>query len=180
VRLDAEQARELIVDFASFFRRTLKHHGEFVTLAEELDYVEHYVRFEKIRFGKQLEVAYNVAPGTESIVLPVLTIQPLVENAINHGISSKIGGGLIEIATQTVENGDVLIKVSDNGIGIESELIPHLLEAKTSRSKGLGMALKNIQERLQKLFGEQYSLKIESTAGVGTTVSFIVPRLRRN
>jgi LytS/YehU family sensor histidine kinase len=180
VRLDAEQARELIVDFASFFRRTLKHHGEFVTLAEELDYVEHYVRFEKIRFGKQLEVAYNVAPGTESIVLPVLTIQPLVENAINHGISSKIGGGLIEIATQTVENGDVLIKVSDNGIGIESELIPHLLEAKTSRSKGLGMALKNIQERLQKLFGDEYRLQIESTPGVGTTVSFIVPRLRRN
>lgn len=180
VRIDADQARELIVDFASFFRRTLKHHGEFVTLAEELDYVQHYVRFEQVRFGKQLEVEYDIAPGTESVVLPVLTVQPLVENAINHGLAPKIGGGKVRITTATVDYGDVLITVSDDGVGIDPEVLPRLRTADASKSKGLGMALANIRERLQKLFGEDYQLKIESEPGKGTTVSFQVPRLRRN
>ncbi len=180
VRLDADQARELIVDFASFFRRTLKHHGEFVTLAEELDYVEHYVRFEKVRFGKQLAVEYEIAPGTEGVVLPVLTVQPLVENAINHGLAPKIGGGTVRVKTSTVDYGEVLIQVSDDGIGIEAEAVPRLLEGGASKTKGLGMALGNIQERLQKLFGEDYRLAVESEPSRGTTVSFIVPRLRRS
>ncbi len=180
VRIDADQARELIVDFASFFRRTLKHHGEFVTLAEELDYVEHYVRFEQVRFGKQLAVEYNIAPGTEGVVLPILTVQPLVENAINHGLTPKIGGGTVRIKTETVDYGDVLITVSDDGVGIEPEVLPRLLASQSSKSKGLGMALGNIKERLQKLFGEDYQLKVESEPGKGTTVSFLVPRLRRN
>ena len=180
VRLDADQARELIVDFASFFRRTLKHHGEFVSLAEELDYVAHYVRFEQVRFGQHLSVEYNIAPGTEGVVLPILTVQPLVENAINHGLSPKIGGGVVRVTTATVDYGDVLITVSDNGVGIEPDALPRLLSSQASRSGGLGMALGNIQERLQKLFGEDYRLKIESRPGLGTSVSFLVPRLRRN
>ena len=180
VRLDADQARELIVDFASFFRRTLKQHGEFVTLAEELDYVEHYVRFEQVRFGKHLTVEYAIAPGTEGVVLPVLTVQPLVENAINHGLAAKIGGGTVRVSTTTVDYGDVLVTVSDDGIGIEPEALPRLLSGNMARSRGLGMALGNIRERLQKLFGDDYDLKIESTPGGGTTVSFRVPRLRRN
>ncbi len=181
VRLDADQARELIVDFASFFRRTLKQHGEFVTLAEELDYVQHYVRFEQVRFGKQLAVEYQIAPGTEGVVLPILTVQPLVENAINHGLTPKIGGGTVKVTTSTVDYGDVLVTVSDDGIGIEPEELARLQNtAQTSKSKGLGMALGNIRERLQKLFGEDYQLKVESEPGKGTAVSFLVPRLRRN
>lgn len=180
IRIDADQARELIVDFASFFRRTLKHHGEFVTLAEELDYVEHYVRFEKVRFGKQLTVEYEIAPGTEGVVLPVLTVQPLVENAINHGLAPKIGGGTVRVQTSTVDYGEVLITVSDDGIGIERAALPHILSAEGSKSKGLGMALGNIKERLEKLFGEDYQLRVESEPGKGTQVSFLVPRLRRS
>lgn len=180
IRIDADQARELIVDFASFFRRTLKQHGEFVTLAEELDYVDHYVQFEKIRFGRQLQIEYQIGTGTESVVLPILTIQPLVENAINHGIAPKIGGGRLIVSTEALEHGDVLIRVADNGIGIDPQQLPRLLEAKSSKSKGLGMALRNIQERLQKLFGEGHQLQIESQPGQGTTVSFVIPRLRKS
>jgi len=179
VRLDAEQARELIVDFANFFRRTLKQHGEFVTLAEELDYVKHYIRFEQIRFGKALKVTYDIAPGTDTLLLPVLTLQPLVENAVNHGLGPKIGGGRVTIRTRTVDDGDVLIIVEDNGIGIAAEVLPKLFTAKASSSKGLGMALSNINNRLQKIFGGTYELKIESELDKGTQVSFRVPRLRR-
>ncbi len=180
VRIDAEEARELIVDFASFFRRTLKHHGEFVTLSEELDYVQRYVRFEQIRFGKALSVSYDIAPGTEMLLLPVLTIQPLVENAINHGVGPKIGGGHVHVATQTVEDGDVLITVEDDGVGITADAIKKLFRPKTGSGKGLGMALVNIKERLQKLFGVEYELKVESTPDKGTRVMFRVPRLRRS
>jgi sensor histidine kinase YesM len=114
------------------------------------------------------------------VVLPVLTVQPLVENAINHGLAPKIGGGVVRVTTATVDYGDVLIKVSDNGMGIEPEKIAKLFSAEAAKTRGLGMALRNIQERLQKLFGEDYRLKVESEPGQGTTVSFLVPRLRRN
>lgn len=180
VRIDAEEARELIVDFANFFRRTLKHHGEFVTLAEELDYVQHYVRFEQIRFGKALNVTYDIAPGTETLLLPILTVQPLVENAINHGLGPKIGGGMVHIKTRTVEDGDVLITVSDDGVGMPPELVGKLFKPETSTGKGLGMALSNIKDRLQKLFGAEYELKVESNSKTGTHISFRVPRLRRS
>ncbi len=180
VRIDAEQARELIVDFANFFRRTLKQHGEFVTLAEELDYVKHYVRFEQVRFGKALAVSYKIAPGTDTLLLPVLTLQPLVENAINHGIGPKIGGGQVQIKTKTVENGDVLITVEDDGIGMSAENLANLFKPKTSTGKGLGMALANIRERLQKIFGDDYELKVESAPDKGTRITFRIPRLRRS
>jgi two-component system LytT family sensor kinase len=180
VRLDPEQAREMIVVFANFFRRTLKHHGEFVTLAEELDYVQHYVRFEQIRFGKALRVTYDIAPGTETLLLPVLTVQPLVENAINHGLGPKIGGGQVHIKTRTVEDGDVLITVEDDGVGIPPEMLAKLFKPKMGSSAGLGMALFNIKDRLQKLFGSDYELKVESRLESGTKVSFRVPRLRRS
>jgi two-component system LytT family sensor kinase len=180
VRIDADEAREVIVDFANFFRRTLKHHGEFVTLAEELDYVQHYVRFEQVRFGKALNVDYEIAPGTETVLLPVLTLQPLVENAINHGLGPKIGGGTVKIKTCAVEDGDVLITIEDDGVGMTQEMLRKLFKPKTSSGKGLGMALTNIRDRLQKLFGEDYELSIESNLNKGTKISFRVPRLRRS
>jgi LytS/YehU family sensor histidine kinase len=177
VRLDAERSRELIVDFADFFRRTLKHHGEFVPLAEELDYVAHYLRFEQVRFGKNLKVRYDITPGTESVVVPVLTVQPLVENAVVHGLAPKIGGGTIKIRTSTVDYGDVLVEVSDNGMGMESNELERVL--KPERSTGLGMALSNIHLRLQKLFGPEYGIELQSKPNKGTTVSFRVPRLKK-
>lgn len=177
VRLDAEQARELVVDFADFFRRTLKHHGEFVTLAEELDYVQHYVRFEKVRFGSNLQISYDLAPQTESVLLPVLTVQPLVENAIQHGIGRKVGGGTVQVTTRSVRNGDVEIIVEDNGIGIAAETLARIREGKKVND-GLGLALNNINERLQKIFGSEYELQIESQLDVGTKISFRVPRIK--
>ena len=178
VRVDADQARDLIVDFANFFRRTLKHHGEFVTLAEELDYVEHYVRFETVRFGSSLSVSYDVAVQTESVLLPLLTVQPLVENAIQHGVAQKIGGGHVLISTRAVEDGDVEITIEDDGVGIAPDMLERI-RVGSNTSNGLGMALSNINERLQKIFGPEYFLQIESTPDVGTKVSFRIPRLRR-
>jgi two-component system LytT family sensor kinase len=177
IRVDADQARELIVDFADFFRRTLKPHGEFVTLSEELDYIAHYVRFETVRFGPALSVEYELAPETETVLLPLLTVQPLVENAIQHGIAQKIGGGHILIKTRTVTDGDVEISVEDNGIGIEAESLTRIKRSQAS-SSGLGLALHNINERLQKIYGSDYQLTIESQLGLGTKISFRIPRLK--
>ncbi|NWJ45396.1 MAG: histidine kinase [Chloroflexi bacterium] len=177
VRLDAERARELIVDFASFFRRTLKQHGEFVLLSEELDYVKHYLRLEQVRFGTNIRVSYDIGTGTEQVVVPVLTVQPLVENAVNHGLAPQIGGGTIVIQTRTIDDGDIVIEVNDNGVGMDEATLAKAL--KPEHSEGLGMALSNINERLHKLFGSQYSLKIESELGKGTKVVFRVPRVKR-
>jgi two-component system LytT family sensor kinase len=179
VRIDAEGARELIVEFANFFRRTLKHpHGEFVTLAEELDYVNHYLNFEKVRFGNNLKVKIDIAPGVENVVIPVLTVQPLVENAVQHGINPKIGGGTVKIKASYLSFGEVLIEVSDDGMGMDLATKGRI-PRQSRQNDGLGMALGNIEQRLQRLFGSEYTLGVESAPGVGTKVSFRVPRSRR-
>jgi LytS/YehU family sensor histidine kinase len=179
VRIDAEGARELIVEFANFFRRTLKHpHGEFVSLAEELDYVNHYLNFEKVRFGNNLKIKIEITPGVESVVIPILTIQPLVENAVHHGISPKIGGGTVRIKAGYLSFGEVLIEVSDDGVGMDLASTGRV-PRQSRQSDGLGMALANIEQRLQRLFGSEYTLSVESAPGVGTKVSFRVPRSRR-
>jgi two-component system LytT family sensor kinase len=131
-----------------------------------------------VRFGPALSVEYELAPETETVLLPLLTVQPLVENAIQHGLAQKIGGGRILIKTRTVTDGDVEISVEDNGVGIGPESLTHLKRNQTS-SSGLGLALHNINERLQKIYGPDYQLTIKSQLGIGTEISFRIPRLKR-
>ena len=163
-RTDSSRAHDLVVDFAEYFRDSLAQHAEFVSLDEELEHIEQYLHFEHARFGEQLRVAFDVDPRARVAQVPVMSVQPLVENAIMHGLAPRGGAGTVRICAQPDGEGTE-IAVSDDGVGF--------LPGKPSGGNGIGMD--NVDQRLRKLFGPPSALRVESVLGQGTTVTFRVP-----
>ena len=174
-RIDPIEAHDLICDFAEYFRETLAQHGEFVTLDDELGTVERYLRFERARFGAALTVTLDVAARARHALIPVLCVQPLVENAIVHGMAGRNGRGMLTVRAR-VDRDEVLIAVSDDGVGMTAGVLERILES--GYGTGLGIGLNNVHQRLIGAFGPASGLRIESAPGVGTTVSLRVPTAR--
>jgi len=166
-----EEARELLTDFAEFTRYLFRDGRSYVTLGEEIDHVERYLRLEQARFRDSLHVTVDVPEETRSAVVPAMSVQPLVENAVRHGVERRAGTGRLTIAAH-VENGDVELRVSDDGVGIEADRVPAVLAG-----AGGGIGLSNVDARLRATFGERYALQIESRVGQGTTAVMTVPNL---
>ncbi|HLH65769.1 MAG TPA: histidine kinase [Solirubrobacteraceae bacterium] len=171
IHSNPEEARELLTEFAEFTRYAFRPRSPYVTLAEELGYVEKYLRLERARFGDRLEVRLQVAPEVLNAVLPMLSLQPLVENAVRHGVERQ-GRGRVEIVGHDID-ADVELRVSDDGVGMERE---HAAEILSGRGGGVGLT--NVQARLQAAFGSAYGLEIESAPGRGTTVTMTLPKFR--
>jgi two-component system LytT family sensor kinase len=172
VRTDPERARELLLDFADFTRYSFRRHGEFTTLAEELRSIERYLVLEKARFGDRLQVTLRVAPEVLPVVVPFLCLQPLVENAVRHGLEGKDGPGRVTIIGEDQDTGCV-ITVEDDGVGEDPERVRRALAGEVSMdSVGLG----NVDERLRSTFGDDYGLVVETAPGAGTKVIVRVPK----
>ncbi|MBM7854885.1 two-component system LytT family sensor kinase [Desulfohalotomaculum tongense] len=172
IRTNPETARRLLKRLAAFFRHSLKRRGHLVTLAEELEYLHNYLVLEKARFREKLRVKRDIDHQLLKYKIPVLTLQPLVENSIRHGITPKVGPGTVKISAR-LNGGQIHIEVHDDGVGIEPETMPKVL--KPGFGSGSGVGLSNVHERLKILFGEEYGLKITSTPGQGTSVFVRVP-----
>jgi two-component system LytT family sensor kinase len=166
-----EEARELLTEFAEFTRYAFRSQRPYVTLADELSYVEKYLRLERARFGDRLQVRLQVAPEVLPVVVPVLSLQPLVENAVRHGVEQR-GFGRIEIVGRHID-ADVELRVTDDGVGMEPERAEEVLAG-----NGGGVGIANVQARLQSIFGPGYGLEIESEPGHGTTVTMTLPKFR--
>src|SRR5687768_11482821 len=165
-----EEARELLIEFSEFIRYAFARQRPYVTLADELQYVEKYLRLEQARFGERLRVRVQVDPEVLHAVVPVLSVQPLVENAVRHGVESRAEGGLVSIEGRDLGT-DIELRVSDDGAGIDPE------RAATALSGGgPGIGLGNVHGRLQSTFGEGYGLVVEN--GDGTTVVMTLPKFR--
>jgi two-component system, LytTR family, sensor kinase len=171
IHSNPEEARELLTEFAEFTRYAFREQRAYVTLADELNYVEKYLRLERARFGDRLEVRFQVAPHVLQTVVPVLSVQPLVENAVRHGVERR-GRGRVEIICHDID-ADVELRVSDNGVGMDQARATAIL---AGRAGGVGVA--NVQARLQTAFGSDYGLEIESAIGRGTTVTMTLPKFR--
>ncbi len=166
-----EEARELLIDFAEFTRYLFRDGRSYVTLGEEIEHVARYLRLEQARFRDLLHVRVNIAPETMNAVVPAMSVQPLVENAVRHGVERRAGTGRVTV--EAVVNGeDVELRVSDDGLGIDPERLPAVLAG-----AGGGIGLSNVNQRLRATFGERYALRIESNIGAGTTVVMTVPNL---
>lgn len=174
-RTNPETARELLIRLAAFFRQTLKRHGHFNTLGEELEYIDTYLVLEKARFGDKLKIIKEIEPETMEYQIPVLTLQPLVENAVKHGITTKVGPGEVRI-TVAKEHGELHMTVRDNGVGIPEDKIDLILLPGVGSGNGVGIT--NVNERLKSLFGEGYGLKVTSKINEGTTIHVRVPLIR--
>ena len=172
VRTDPERARELLLEFADFTRYSFRRHGEFTTLAEELSSIEQYLVLEKARFGDRLDVTLRVAPEVLPVVVPFLCLQPLVENAVRHGLQGKTGVGQVTLGAEDA-GAEALIWVEDDGVGTDPELVRRVLAGESEEdSVGLG----NVDARLRQVFGDGHGLVVETAPGAGTKVSFRVPK----
>lgn len=172
INTDPIKARELVLEFADFTRYSFRRHGDVTTLAEELRSIHSYLLLERARFGDRLQVRLQIAPETLSAVIPFLSLQPLVENAVRHGLESKEGGGTVSIVSEDVGH-DVQVTIEDDGAGIDPEGLEELL---AGRSTGDHIGLVNVDTRLRQMYGDAYGLVVETNLGAGTLVRVLVPR----
>ncbi len=169
IHSDPEEARELLTDFAEFTRYAFRGQRPYVTVADELRYVEKYLRLEQARFGDRLTVRIEVAPEVLQAVVPVLSLQPLVENAVRHGLEAHGGHGRLELLGRDL-GADVELRVRDDGPGM-----PDPAAVLAGEAGGIGIA--NVQGRLRQSFGPGYGLAIEASPA-GTEVVMTLPKFR--
>lgn len=170
---------------AKFFRYTISNTQNLVTLEDELRNVENYFLIQQYRFGKRLHLTIELPEqdrdGVLRYHLPKITLQPIIENSIIHGLEEKIGDGTIRIKVETTQN-RMLITISDDGVGMPADKLEELnrkLGERILSAESLvgGIALANVNNRLRLLFGEEYGLVFFSTPGLGTDVEITLPKI---
>jgi two-component system LytT family sensor kinase len=169
IRTDPSQARLMVVKLSQVLRRLLRKHENFSTLRDELSFIEDYLSIEMARFGDKLRFEKDVADDTLDMLVPSMLVQPLVENSIKHGLSSKVEGGTIRIRAHRSES-KLHLLVEDDGVGIPEAKLATLLD------QGIGVS--NVNERLKVLFGNEYRMWIDSQPGRGTCIQIEVPELQ--
>ena len=169
VRMNPEMARDMTVKLANILRALLKDHDTFVPLREELSFTDDYLDIEVVRFGvEKLRVEKDIDPRTLEVLVPSILLQPLIENSIKHGLEPRLKGGTVTLRSRI--NGDrVLIEVADDGVGMGNR------PASALRRNGAGIGMKNVQERLEVLYGNQARFSVVSNPGRGTLVSIEIP-----
>lgn len=172
VRTDPDRARELLLDFADFTRYSFRRTGPLTPLADELVNIERYLVLEEARFGDRMQVHLRVAPEVLGVRVPSFAIQPLVENAVQHGIEAATGVGTIRIEAHDMGT-EAEIVIEDDGAGADPERIRAVL-AGDEAGDHVGMA--NVDARLRQTFGDEYGLTVETAVGAGTKVCFRVPK----
>uniref|UniRef100_A0AAU2UZJ8 Histidine kinase n=1 Tax=Streptomyces sp. NBC_00003 TaxID=2903608 RepID=A0AAU2UZJ8_9ACTN len=175
VRTDPERARELLLEFADFTRYSFRRHGDFTTLADELHSIDQYLALVRARFGDRLSVTLQVAPEVLPVALPFLCLQPLVENAVKHGIEGAVAAGRITIRALDAGN-EAEVVIEDDGAGMDPERLRRVLRGDGDPSGGVGLL--NVDERLRQVYGDAYGLVIETGIGAGMKVTARIPKYR--
>uniref|UniRef100_A0AAU2VKY0 Histidine kinase n=1 Tax=Streptomyces sp. NBC_00008 TaxID=2903610 RepID=A0AAU2VKY0_9ACTN len=175
VRTDPEQARELLLEFADFTRYSFRSHGDFTTLADELHSIDQYLALVRARFGERLAVTLQVAPEVLPVALPFLCLQPLVENAVKHGLEGAVTSSRITISALDAGS-EAEVVIEDDGIGMDPERLRHILRGEGGKSTGVGLL--NVDERLRQVYGDDYGLVIETGIGAGMRITVRLPKYR--
>ena len=177
IRTEPETARDLLTKLSEIFQRSLSA-GEFVPLREEISHVDAYLALEKARLEERLQIVWtNLAEEQLDLLVPTLILQPLVENAVIHGISPRTEGGALHIVINQVGD-DLLLQVDDNGVGFEppplSDSATPDVPAEDARSRP-AIGLRNVDSRLRRLYGPAYALILTSKLGKGTRAIVKIP-----
>ncbi|TWE22800.1 sensor histidine kinase [Prauserella muralis] len=174
VRSEPDRSRELMLDFADYIRYSLASHGEYTTVADEFHAIETYLALQRAVLGDRLRVQIRVAPEVLAVAIPFLVLQPIVENAVRHGIESQAGGGTVQVLGEA-EGADCVLSVEDDGAGMAPEKAAALL-AGDGASTSMGLA--NVDRRLRNVYGPWFGLVVETAEGEGTRVIVRVPRFQ--
>ncbi len=174
VRSDPERARELMLDFAEYTRHSLARHGDYSTVAGEFAAIEAYLALARAVLGERLRVQMRVAPEILPVALPFLALQPLVENAVRHGVELPGTSGLVQISGEA-DGTECLITIEDDGPGMDPEFAAAVLAGQGTPGS---LGLVNVDRRLRTVFGAGYGLVIETAIGAGTRVLLRLPRFQ--
>ncbi|GLU46060.1 sensor histidine kinase [Nocardiopsis ansamitocini] len=175
VRTDPTRARALLLDFADFARYSFRGSRNLTTLQEELRSIDRYLALERARFGSRLRLSVQVAPDVLAVQVPFLSLQPLVENAIRHGMEGRPGLSHVSVIARDA-GAEAHISIEDDGVGMDPERARAILAGEAGASAGIGLA--NVDERLRTMFGDAYGLVVETAPGAGTRVSLRIPKFR--
>jgi two-component system LytT family sensor kinase len=166
IRSKPETARMLVGKLSNLLRQRLRSRDPFVTLREELQSIDQYLDIELVRFGPQLRVDQQIAPGTLDLRVPSMILQPLIENSIQHGLTAKLGGGTVTLRAFR-ERAHLVIEVADDGFGMTGAQLRNALTA--------GIGLSNVNERLMVTYGANYGLRLTSSPERGTCARIEIP-----
>ena len=169
IRTDPEQARRMIYKLSSILRSLLRKHENLNTLRDEMQFIDDYMGIELVRFGDKLRFVKEIDPATVDRLVPSMMLQPLIENSIKHGLSSKVDGGTVRIRSR-IENDRLYLSVEDDGVGIPETKLATLFEQ--------GIGISNVNERLKVLYGNDYRMSIDSRPGHGTQTEIELPELK--
>lgn len=171
IRTNSSAAREMIIKLAAILRRVLQPGEDFVPLRDEIEFIDSYLDIETVRFGtERLLVEKHIDATVLDVSVPFMILQPLVENAILHGLEPALEAGTIKISAVR-HDGAVTVTIEDDGRGMSAD------RAAAALTRGIG--IKNVNERLQVAYGVEYGLKLSSIPGIGTEVSVVIPDERR-
>ncbi len=175
IRTDPEDARQLLVRLADFFRYAIRQRGQFADFSQEYAFVRTYVTLEQARFDDRLHVEYDIDPAVLGVEVPVLVIQPLIENAIKHGASGNVGRTTVRLRARVDPLArTVQVVVRDDGVGMDADTHAAVLAGRQRHDHG-GVGLSNIRARLELLFGDRHTFEVRSEPGAGTTIHLEVP-----
>jgi two-component system LytT family sensor kinase len=169
IRTNPDQARSVVYRLSSILRRLLRKTDHLTPLREELAFIDNYMNIEMVRFGEKLRFVKEIDPETLDRLVPSMMLQPIIENSIRHGLSSKVDGGMIRVRSWLAD-GKLQVVVEDDGIGIPEARLATLFE------QGIGVS--NVNERLKVLFGQDYRMWIDSKPGEGTRTGIEIPEVQ--
>lgn len=164
---DPKQAKAAIADFADYLRGNLSSlkTENLISFRTELEHIQKYLRLEKLRFQDELEILYDIR--VQDFMLPALSVQPLIENAVKHGVGQKVGGGIVSIHTHETEE-HYVVRVIDDGVGF--------VDGEYAEDGGTHVGIENTKKRLEMMVNAQ--LEIESKKGEGTKATILIPKRR--
>ena len=182
---DNEIIADMTEALSRFFRYNISKRENIVKLSEELDNIRTYMHIQMYRFSNKFDFQIFIHDDADILgaMIPKMTLQPIVENAIFHGMEKKVGNGHIEIHIES-DTDKVFVLIEDNGVGMSPEELEKLTERLSGKPENSleagrgsdGIAMRNINNRLKLFFGEEYGIRISSTEGVGTEVELVLPR----
>jgi len=172
---------QMSLSLSKLFRYSISNHNSFVFLREELDNIENYLLIQHLRFGDKFEKISRIEEDALQYKVPKLLIQPLVENAVHHGLEPKLERGSLVISAYITQS-QLIINVQDNGVGIPPEKLVSINEtlagnasAIRNKDKGVSIGMTNVNARIKLLFGDDYGITVFSTLGAGTNVQISLP-----
>ena len=171
----SDEVVEMTSALAKLLRQSISNDHEQVELGQEMEYVKNYLTIQKMRYQDKLEYTIEVDPQVRHVMIVKLVLQPIVENAIYHGIKYKGSKGTLRIRA-FAESEDVCIVIEDNGIGMDDTALNIIFDETQKIHKQNGVGVPNVQKRLKLYYGDKYGITYESKVGIGTRATIRIPQ----